>query len=696
MARPNMSPTTPPDIPPPDAPPSDKSPESGNGPEQGERRAPRVRTRRLEKKASEVSDKGVEKNAGKIVKQSGAEKGAGQAAAAAPAFDSASFIATLPGLPGVYRMLNTRGEVLYVGKARDLKKRVSSYFKKSGLGPRIAMMVSQVAGMQVTITSSEGEALILENNLIKSLTPRYNILFRDDKSYPYLMVGGGEFPRLGFHRGTLDKANRYFGPYPHTGAVRESIQLLQRVFRLRTCEESVFRNRTRPCLLHQIRRCTAPCVGLVDAATYAEDVKSATMLLEGKSDDVVARITARMQESSDALRFEEAAMYRDQAHALSSMAQRQYADTGTDTDVDVIAYAEDQGTGCVNLAMVRGGRHLGDRSFFPSSARVEGEDESAEAYASVVLQAFLAQHYLERPVPQVIVCAGLVDSADVTESTALLTELSGHRVQIVTRPIAERRVWLEAAEENARQALKARLAERSSQEARLVALRQALGLPESAQRIECFDVSHTQGEATVASCVVYDRMDMQRSEYRRFNIEGIQPGDDYAAMRQALTRRYGKVAGGEGVAPDLLLIDGGKGQLGVAREALAETGLADIVLIGVAKGPERRPGMEELWPGDAEQPISLPADHPGLHLIQQIRDEAHRFAITGHRARRAKKRVTSSLEGIEGVGAMRRRKLLAKFGGLKGVMGASIQDIAQVEGISKALAERIYRELHAQ
>jgi len=692
MAGSNMPPSAPPG---PDAAPdavTDTLPGGGNGPEQGEKRAPQVRTRRLEKKAETsvgIAADAVVKGAGDNV----VGKVPPRTEAEVPPFDSASFIATLPGLPGVYRMLNARGEVLYVGKARDLKKRVSSYFQKSGLGPRIAMMVSQVAGMQVTITSSEGEALILENNLIKSLTPRYNILFRDDKSYPYLMVGGGEFPRLGFHRGTLDKANRYFGPYPHTGAVRESIQLLQRVFRLRTCEESVFRNRTRPCLLHQIRRCTAPCVGLVDATTYGEDVKSATMLLEGKSDDVVARLTARMQEASDELRFEEAAMYRDQAHALSSMAQRQYADTGTDTDVDVIAYAEEQGTGCVNLAMVRGGRHLGDRSFFPSSARVEGEDESASAYAGIVLQAFLAQHYLERPVPQVIVCAGIVDA---TESTALLTELSGHRVQIVTRPIAERRVWLEAAEDNARQALKARLAERSSQEARLVALRQALGLPESAQRIECFDVSHTQGEATVASCVVYDRMDMQRSEYRRFNIEGVQPGDDYAAMRQALTRRYGKVAGGEGVAPDLLLIDGGKGQLGVAREALAETGLSDILLIGVAKGPERRPGMEELWKVDNEVPTLLAADHPGLHLIQQIRDEAHRFAITGHRARRAKKRITSSLEGIEGVGAMRRRKLLARFGGLKGVMGASIQDIAQVEGISKALAERIYRELHAQ
>ena len=677
-------------LPPSDTPPPGTPPESGNAAEQGERRAPQVRTRQLEKKADKTTGKAAEKGAA----DAGGSKAVQKAEAdVQPPFDSAAFLATLPGLPGVYRMLNARGEVLYVGKARDLKKRVSSYFQKSGLGPRIAMMVSQVAAMQVTITSSEGEALILENNLIKSLTPRYNILFRDDKSYPYLMVGGGEFPRLGFHRGTLDKANRYFGPYPHTGAVRESIQLLQRVFRLRTCEESVFRNRTRPCLLHQIRRCTAPCVGLVDAATYGEDVKSATMLLEGKSDDVVARITARMQEASDALRFEEAAMYRDQAHALSSMAQRQYADTGTDTDVDVIAYAEEQGTGCVNLAMVRGGRHLGDRSFFPSSARVEGEDESAESlhsYAGIVLQAFLAQHYLERPVPQVIVCAGILDA---TESTALLTGLSGHRVQIVTRPIAGRRVWMEAAEDNARQALKARLAERSSQEARLVALRQALGLPESAQRIECFDVSHTQGEATVASCVVYDRGAMQNGEYRRFNMKEVTPGDDYGAMREVLTRRYRKVVAGEGKMPDLIMIDGGQGQLGVAIEVAGELGMS-VPLLGVAKGVARKPGMEQLLMAGREGAFRLQPDDPGLLLIQQIRDEAHRFAIEGHRARRARTRSVSTLEDIPGVGAKRRQRLMARFGGLRGLIAASAEEMAQVEGISRELAERIYDSLH--
>ncbi len=605
------------------------------------------------------------------------------------AFDSAAFLAGLPNLPGVYRMLNLRGEALYVGKARDLKKRVSSYFQKSGHGPRIAMMLTQVAAMEVTITRSEAEALILENNLIKSLTPRYNILFRDDKSYPYLMVSGDEFPRLGFHRGTLDKAHRYFGPFPHAGAVRESIQLMQRVFRLRTCEDSVFHNRSRPCLLHQIRRCSAPCVKLIDAPDYARDVGDAVTFLEGRSDDVVKRLTDRMLQASIDMRYEEAAVIRDQVHSLSRMTQRQYADTGSDTDVDVIAHVEGGGMGCVNLMMIRGGRQLGDRSFFPRASSLEGQADAT----SEVLQAFIQQHYHDRPVPEVIVCPGIEDGPDLAE---LLGEHSGHRVHVVTRPQGERRVWLETAEGNARHALKNRLAEQSTQQSRLAALREALDLPEGAMRIECFDVSHTMGEATVASCVVYDRMDMQPGEYRRFNIAGIEPGDDYAAMRQALTRRYAKVSEGEGVAPDLLLIDGGKGQLGVACEALAEVGLADVMLVGVAKGPERQAGMEELWLDQGRRSVKLGAGHPALHLIQQVRDEAHRFAITGHRARRSKARVTSSLEGISGIGAKRRRQLLAQFGGLKGVMGASVDDLAKVQGISRKLAERIYQELHAR
>ncbi len=600
------------------------------------------------------------------------------------AFDSAGFIAGLPNLPGVYRMLAASGDVLYVGKARDLKKRVASYFQKTVPSPRIAMMVMQVAGMEVTVTSSEGEALILENNLIKSLAPRYNILFRDDKSYPYLMIGGGDFPRLGFHRGAMDQASRYFGPFPHAGAVRESIQLLQRVFRLRTCEDSVFSNRSRPCLLHQIRRCSAPCVGLIAPVAYAEDVRNARLFLEGRSDDVLKRLAEHMQKAADALDFEEASVYRDQIQSLSKMAQRQYADTGSDQDADVIGFAAEHGLACVNLVMVRGGRQLGDRSFFPQNAQERTPEE--------VLQAFIAQHYLERPVPPMIVAG---EAVDATEVESFLSGHAGHKVQVVARPQGARRAWLEMAGKNALQALKQRLTEQSTQEARLAALREGLGLPDTVQRIECFDVSHTQGEAAVASCVVYDGRDMRRSEYRRYNIAEITPGDDYAALKQALMRRYSKIAGGEGVMPDLVLIDGGKGQLSATGGTLAELGLSDVALVGVSKGPERKPGLEELWIAGKREPVRLPADHAGLHLIQSIRDEAHRFAITGHRARRGKKRLASTLEGISGIGAKRRRELLARFGGLKGVMGASIEDLAQVEGIGRRLAETIYRELHA-
>jgi excinuclease ABC subunit C len=601
-----------------------------------------------------------------------------------PAFDGRGFVAGLPNLPGVYRMINAAGDVLYVGKALDLKKRAGSYFQKTLQSPRIAMMVAQVAAMEVTVTRSEGEALILENNLIKSLSPRYNILFRDDKSYPYLTIGGGGFPRLGFHRGAMERTSQYFGPFPHAGAVRESIQLLQRVFRLRTCEDTVFSNRSRPCLLHQIRRCSGPCVGLIEPAAYAEDVKNARLFLEGRCDDVLKRLAARMQDAADGLHFEEAAIYRDQIQSLSKMAQRQYADTGSDQDADVIGLASERGLVCVNLVMVRGGRHLGDRSFFPQNAQQRDPGE--------VLQAFIAQHYLERPAPALIVTC---EEVDVIEAESFLSGHAGRRIHIATRPVGDRRAWLEMAQKNAAQALKQRLSEQSTQEARLVALREGLGLPDTVQRIECFDVSHTQGEAAVASCVVYDRRDMRRAEYRRYNITEVTPGDDYAALRQALSRRYSKVAGGEGVMPDLILIDGGRGQLGTAADALAELGLSDVGMVGVAKGPARKPGLEELWIAGRPDPVRLAPDHAGLHLVQAIRDEAHRFAIAGHRARRGKKRVTSTLEGIGGIGTKRRRELLARFGGLKGVMGASVEDLAQVEGISRRLAEKIYRELHA-
>jgi len=599
------------------------------------------------------------------------------------AFDSADLIAGLPHLPGVYRMLDANGNVLYVGKARDLRKRVASYFQKSDHGPRTQIMVAQVAGVEVTVTRSEGEALLLENNLIKSLTPRYNILFRDDKSYPYLMISGGTFPRLGFHRGPLDRENTYYGPFPSAAAVRESIQLLQKVFRLRTCEDSVFQNRSRPCLLHQIRRCSAPCVDYIRTEEYATDVKNAALFMEGREADVVNALAVRMQEASERHDYEQAAVYRDQIKSLAGVQQTQYVDTAKAEDVDAVACIVEGEVACVNLVMVRKGRCLGDRSFFPEHAEAHGTSD--------IVAAFLAQHYAQAPPPAVIVTE---EGGETDELAAVLSQRAGRPVQIVSRPQTERRAWLEMATRNAELALAQRTRERGTQETRLAAMREALGLPAGVQRIECFDVSHTMGEAPVASCVVYDQLRLRNGEYRRYNIAGVTPGDDYGALRSALQRRYERVTRGEGVVPDLLLIDGGKGQVSAAKDVLAEIGLSDVYLVGVAKGPERKPGLEELVLADAQRMLRLPGDHPGLHLIQQIRDEAHRFAVTGHRARRGKARVTSSLEGIPGVGAKRRRQLLERFGGLRGVSAASVEDLAQVEGISRVLAERIYRELH--
>ena len=582
-------------------------------------------------------------------------------------FEPKPFVAGLPNLPGVYRMLGGAGDVLYVGKAGDLKKRVSSYFQKQGLSPRIQMMVSQVASIEVTATRSEGEALLLENNLIKSLAPRYNILFRDDKSYPYLMISGHEFPRLGFHRGAKDKRNRHFGPFPHSHAVRESIQLLQRVFRLRTCEDSVYQNRSRPCLLHQIRRCSAPCTGLISAQAYAQDVHGAEMFLEGREDDVTRLLTEKMDAASAALHYEEAALFRDQIRALSRVQARQYVESERGVDADVVACVLENGMACVNLVMIRSGRHVGDRSFFPQNA--------GQAMPGEIVEAFLNQHYIDQPKPKLVIVG---------------PEVRG-----------ERKIWLQMAEKNARLALFQRAREKSTQEGRIVALREALGLPDSAQRIECFDISHTMGEAAVASCVVYDRHAMQKSEYRRFNMRDLTPGDDYAAMRQALTRRYERVSAEDGKIPDLILIDGGRGQLNAARAALADLGLNDLTLVGVAKGPERKAGLEELvleaggTENHAGQSLTLPPNNPGLHLVQSIRDEAHRFAIVGHRAKRGKTRTTSTLTEIPGIGTRRRQKLLAHFGGLQGVQAAAVDELATVAGVSRALAEKIYKHLHA-
>jgi len=586
-------------------------------------------------------------------------------------FDPKSFVAGLPNLPGVYRMLGKGGEALYVGKARDLKKRVGSYFNKSVGSPRIEMMLTQVASIEVTATRSEGEALLLENNLIKSLAPRYNILFRDDKSYPYLEISGHRYPRLGFHRGAKDRRNRYFGPFPHAYAVRESIQLLQRVFRLRTCEDTVFENRSRPCLLHQIQRCTAPCTGKIAPEPYAEDVANALLFLEGREDDVIRRLSEKMASASDAQRYEEAAAYRDQVRALSRVQARQYVESNRGVDADVVACVIEGGIACVNLVMIRGGRHVGDRSFFPANA--EG------AAAAEVISAFLEQHYLEQPLPGMVI---------TSEPVELLN------ANLVNPSHGERRVWLDMACKNAELAIAQRVRDRATQEGRLLALRDALGLPEGTQRIECFDISHTMGEATVASCVVYDRQQMQKSEYRRFNIRDIVPGDDYAAMRQVLARRYERVTAESGRIPDLVLIDGGKGQVGVAAAVLHDLGLYQVSVVGVAKGPQRKPGLEELIIESEGRALQLAPSHPGLHLIQQIRDEAHRFAVLGHRARRGKTRTASMLSEIPGIGAKRRQALLSAFGGLRGVQAAAVDDIAKVEGVSRELAERIYRHLH--
>ena len=601
------------------------------------------------------------------------------------AFDPKAFVAGLPNLPGVYRMLGAAGEVLYVGKARDLRKRVASYFTKTQQSPRIGLMVTQIASVETTVTRSEGEALLLENNLIKSLTPRYNILFRDDKSYPYLMITGHEFPRIGFHRGAQEKKNRYFGPFPHSYAVRESIQLLQRVFRLRTCEDSVFENRSRPCLLHQIQRCSAPCTGLIAKEPYAQDVRNAELFLLGRENDVINALTAKMNAAAEAQRFEEAAQYRDQVRALSRVQARQYVESAVGVDADVVACRIEGGTSCVNLVMIRSGRHVGDRSFFPQNADA--------ATCGEVILAFLTQHYLDQPIPPLILANAELEGETLE---AALAEQAKRPIRLITSPQGERRIWLEMAEKNALLSLANRVRERGTQEARLVALREALGLPEAAQRIECFDISHTMGEATVASCVVFDGHGMQKSEYRRFNIRDITPGDDYAAMSQVLARRYERLSTEGSKMPDLILIDGGKGQVAQARSALVELGLNDVSVVGVAKGPERKPGLEELIVEGEGAPVILPPQHPGLHLIQQIRDEAHRFAIVGHRARRGKTRTTSELNEIPGIGDKRRRALLAHFGGLKGVQSAAMDEIMKVEGISRSIAQRIYRHLHGE
>lgn len=599
----------------------------------------------------------------------------------------------LPNLPGVYRYFDAKDRVLYVGKARDLKRRVSSYFRKTVLSPRIRMMVEQIARLETTVTRSEAEALILENNLIKSLQPRYNILFRDDKSYPYLKITDEEYARMVYYRGAIDRKNRYFGPFPNAWAVRESIEVLQKVFGLRTCENSVFANRTRPCLLYQIKRCSGSCVRLVSKADYRRDVENAARFLRGEQTDVLRELEKRMLEFAERLAFEEAAAVRNQIAALSKVLHQQSMDAGSDTDADVIAVAVQGGRACVNLAMVRGGRHLGDHAVFPSNLddAIRHDDETPESH---VLKAFLAQHYIDRPIPRTLVLNVEMDEPELMQ--ALMAQC-GHSIHLVFQPQGVRRQWLDMAQKGAEIALERVLNQDGAQLQRVEALIREAGIdvPDlDAVRIEAFDISHTQGEAALASCVVFQHHAMQNSEYRRYNISGIMPGDDYAAMRQVLMRRYEKLAGSENGMPDMVLVDGGKGQVEVARQVFAELGHNISLIVGVAKGEGRKVGLETLVFADGRAPKELGKESAALMLVAQIRDEAHRFAITGMRARRDKKRQTSRLEEIEGVGAKRRQKLLARFGSMRGVADASLEDLMSVEGISRRLAQQIYNQLH--
>lgn len=604
--------------------------------------------------------------------------------ASEPAFDGKAFVRTLSTSPGVYRYFDADDELLYVGKAGNLKKRVGSYFLKPRMEPRIAAMVSQIARAEITVTRTEGEALLLESQLIKSLKPRYNILLRDDKSYPYIYLSGGEdYPRLAFHRGARNLPGRFFGPYPSTYAVRESLNLMQKLFKVRQCEDSYFRNRSRPCLQHQIGRCTAPCVGLIGREDYAVDVRHAQMFLEGRSSAVIDELAGSMEQAAAALNFERAATLRDQVAALRRL-QAQHHVQGASADMDVIACRIESGIACVSVLFFRDGISLGTRDFFP---RLPLDAEPAD-----VLAQFIAQYYLERPVPrELVVGEALEDEAILAE---LLAQQSGHAVEIKTRVRGERAQFLQMAERNAQASLTQRLASRQTLGARFDDLQKVLGLDEPPKRIECFDISHTRGELTVASCVVFGPEGPDKSHYRRFNISGITPGDDYAAMHQALTRRFRKVAEGEGAKPDVLLIDGGAGQVAQALDVLRELGVTGIEVVGVAKGPGRRAGEETLVLADSGREIHPGSSSPALHLVAAVRDEAHRFAISGHRKRREKARERSVLEDVPGIGARRRAALLKAFGGLAGVEAAGVEELMQIKGIDRGLAERIYAAMH--
>ncbi len=606
-------------------------------------------------------------------------------------FDGKVFVQTLTSSPGVYRYFDAADELLYVGKASNLKKRVGSYFLKPRMEPRIAAMVAQIARVEITVTRTEGEALLLESQLIKSLKPRYNILLRDDKSYPYIYLSTGEdYPRLAFHRGAKNLKGKYFGPYPSTYAVRESLSLMQKLFKVRQCEDSYFRNRSRPCLQHQIGRCTAPCVQLIGVDDYASDVRYAQMFLEGRSKAVLDELGEAMEQASRALQFERAAILRDQVAALRQL-QAQYHVQGANADMDVLACTIDAGMACVSVLFFRNGISLGTRDFFP---RLPLED----AESPDVLAQFIAQYYLDRPVPRELILSEPI--ADQYLLAELLAQQSGHAVELKSSVRGDRAQFLQMAQRNARASLTARLASRQTLGARFEDLKKVLELDVSPRRIECFDISHTMGEATVASCVVFGPEGPEKSHYRRFNIAGITPGDDYAAMHQALTRRFRKVAEGEGAKPDVLLIDGGNGQVAQALDVLSELGVGGIEVVGVAKGPGRRAGEEILVlarkaAGTVGRELHPGSSSPALHLVAAVRDEAHRFAISGHRQRREKARERSVLEDVPGIGARRRAALLKAFGGLAGVEAAGVEELMSVKGIDRGLAERIYASLHA-
>jgi len=601
-------------------------------------------------------------------------------------FDAKRFLASQTRAPGVYQMFNHAGDILYIGKAKNLKARLTSYFRSSGLSLKTAALVSRIARVEVTVTGSETEALILEQNLIKANRPPYNILLRDDKSYPYVFVSSGEpYPRISMHRGAKKKRGDYYGPYPNVGAVKESLSFLQKTFKVRQCEDSVFRNRSRPCLQYQIDRCTAPCVGLISPEDYARDVHHTRMFLMGKSDQLMSELADDMERAAQAQEYERAAQVRDQISALRSVQSQQSVEEGS-ADMDIIAAAVKSATACVHVLFIRQGRILGSRSYYPKLGLAETEVD--------VLSEFLPAFYLSgsRDIP-----AAIVTDRELPDSELLIGALAqsrGARVYISHKVRTHRARWVEMARQAAEQNIIARINSRKSVTDRLLALQDVLQLDEVPERMECFDISHTSGELTVASCVVFDKEGPVKSDYRRFNIDGIIGGDDYGAMTQALTRRYTRLQQGEGKLPDILFIDGGKGQLSVARKVMAELGVNNVLLIGVAKGTTRKAGFETLYHSGSGKEIVLGSDSPALHLIQQIRDEAHRFAITGHKNRRDKQRKTSSLESVPGVGPTRRRELLRHFGGLQEILRASVDDLARVNGISRKLADDIYNYFH--